>query len=172
MRTILALIVAAFLHAGLSAQVHVDVRFNIGMQPAWGPPGYGYVEYYYIPEIEVYYHVPMRRFYYFDGGHWLYHTSLPPRYHDVDLYHVRKVVINEPHPWNKHRHYREKYVSRRGDSRHNYYRDRDHRDTRNYRGRDRDHRRIEPRSHPNRGNWNKHERAGKPGRGNRGRGHR
>lgn len=158
MRPILVLIVAALLPAGLSAQVHVGVQFNFGLQPAWGPAVYGYVEYYYMPELEVYYHVPMRRFYTLDGGHWVSHPRLPHRYRHVDLYRVHKVVINEPHPWYRHAHYRERYVSYRSDRHHPSLRDAH--DTRYF---DRS-------SHPGKGKWNKNKHGMKPGKGNRGRG--
>lgn len=160
MRTIFAFIVAALLPAALSAQVQVGVQFNLGMQPSWGPAGYGYVEYYYMPELEVYYHVPMRRFYYFDHGHWVSRPRLPHWYHDVDLYHVHKVVINEPRPWHRHAHYRQRYVSYRDDHHRHYYRD------------GHDGRYFEQREHPGQGKGNKHKHGMKPGKGNRGRGHK
>ena len=77
-----------------NAQVSVSV--NIGLQPDWGPVGYDYVEYYYLPEYEVYYYVPQRQFVYFEGGKWVFVSSLPPRYKTVNLYSTYKVVVNEP----------------------------------------------------------------------------
>src|ERR1035438_10762114 len=63
----------------LNAQVHVGVNFNIGRQPVWGPVGYDFVEYYYIPDIDVFYYVPTHRFVYLEGGHWIFRTNLPDR---------------------------------------------------------------------------------------------
>jgi hypothetical protein len=94
-------------------QAQVSVRVNIGLQPIWGPVGYDYAEYYYLPDI-AYYYVPERRFYYMDGGIWVSGMTLPGRYHDYDLYRAHKVVINEPRPYLHHGVYRERYGSYRG----------------------------------------------------------
>jgi hypothetical protein len=88
-----------------SAQVRVNVNVNIGSQPRWGPYGYNYVEYYYLPDIETYYYVPSRQFIYLSGGHWVFSYSLPPRYSRYDLYSGYKVVVNEPRAYRHfHRH--------------------------------------------------------------------
>ena len=160
MRSILALIVAAFLPAGLSAQVHVGVQFNLGMQPAWAPVVHSHVEYYYIPAMEVYYHVPTRRYYFHDGVHWVHRSHVPHRYRHVDLHRVHKVVINEAHPWHRHPHYRTRYASYRDDHPRQGYRE--HRDRRH----------IEQRVHAGKGGGGKHKQGMKPGKGkgNRGRG--
>src|SRR5213595_2518144 len=94
------LIVTAFLAAGListqssSAQIRVGVNINIGDQPRWRAPGYDYVEYYYLPDIETYYYVPRHQFIYLSGNRWVFSASLPPRYRDYDLYSGYKVVVN------------------------------------------------------------------------------
>lgn len=48
------------------AQIRINANINIGNQPLWGPVGYDYVDYYYMPDIDVYYHVPQRQFIYLD----------------------------------------------------------------------------------------------------------
>ena len=96
----------------VQAQVHVGV--NIGLQPLWGPTGYDYVNYYYIPDIDAYYDVPNQEYVYFDGGRWITSRVLPPRYHDFDLYHAHKVVINDARPWEHHDRYRAQYQGYRG----------------------------------------------------------
>jgi hypothetical protein len=93
-----------FISKSASAQFHVNV--NIGMQPAWGPSGYDYAEYYYLPDVEAYYSVPGQQFVYFDRGNWISSASLPGRCGNYDLYSGYKVVINERDPWchfNNHR---------------------------------------------------------------------
>jgi hypothetical protein len=77
-----------------SSQIRVNV--NINTQPAWGPVGYDYVEYYYLPDIEAYYYVPRHQFVYLSGGRWIFSTNLPPRYRSYDLDRGYKVVVNEP----------------------------------------------------------------------------
>jgi len=86
------------------ASQHVSVGVNISSQPLWGPVGYDYVEYYYLPACDIYYSVPAAQFIYFDGGTWVYTSYLPVRYH-CDLYTTYKVVINKPHPWYNHHYY-------------------------------------------------------------------
>lgn len=92
-----------------NAQVSVNLNFNLDSQPAWGPTGYDYVEYYYLPDIDVYYDVPHRRYYYYSSGSWRYSSSLPSRFHNFDFYNSYKVVVNESYPWRSHENYREKY---------------------------------------------------------------
>lgn len=111
MRYLFVLIVALFLACTLEAQVRLNINLNIGNQPIWGPVGNDYVENYYLPDIEVYYNVPMHRFYYYQGGRWISSSSLPPRYHNFDLYSSYKVVVNEKNPWRNHNDYRDKYAS-------------------------------------------------------------
>jgi hypothetical protein len=90
----------------LKAQITV----NINTQPPWGPTGYDYVEYYYLPDIEVYYNVPLKRYYYYDGNKWTYTSNLPSRY-NYNYYRSYKVVINEKEPWTKHKNHKNKYAS-------------------------------------------------------------
>jgi hypothetical protein len=82
---------------GSKAQVNVNV--NIGAQPLWGPTGYDVVEYYYLPDLQMYYYVPSHRFVYLNGSNWVFARSLPARYRGYDLYSGYKVVINEPKPY-------------------------------------------------------------------------
>ena len=90
-----------------SAQVRIDLSVNIGTQPVWGPTGYDHAEYYYLPEYDVYYDVPGRRYIYWEGGRQVFAPSLPPRYH-ADLYRCYKVVLNEPRPYLHHdQHFRQ-----------------------------------------------------------------
>jgi hypothetical protein len=98
------LIGSFFIIKPANAQIHLNV--NIGVQPEWGPAGYDYAEYYYLPDIEAYYSVPQRQFIYCDRGNWIYSSSLPSRYGNYDLYSGYKVVMNERNPWlhfNDHR---------------------------------------------------------------------
>jgi hypothetical protein len=96
----------------LEAQVRVNI--NIGSQPVWGPAGYDYVEYYYLPDIDAYYYVPRRQFIYLSGDRWIFSASLPPRYRGYNLYSGYKVVLNEPRPYLHGDIYRERYAPYRG----------------------------------------------------------
>lgn len=94
-----------------TAKAQVSLHVNIGAQPAWGPVGYDYVNYYYLPDIEAYYDVPARQFIYLDGGRWISAAYLPPRFRNYDLYHGYKVVINDPRPWMRFNDHRVRYAA-------------------------------------------------------------
>lgn len=96
------------------ARAQVNVNINIGAQPLWGPVGYDYVEYYYLPDIEVYYYVPRRQYVYFDGGRWIFAASLPVRYRTYDLYTGYKVVVNEPRAYLHFNTHKVKYAKFKG----------------------------------------------------------
>ena len=91
---------------GLNAQ---SGKINISAQPLWGPIGYNYVEYYYLPAGDVYFDVLNSNFYYYSEGAWLFASKLPPSY-SCELYLNYKVVINKPKPWLHHKNYFVKYV--------------------------------------------------------------
>lgn len=92
-----------------------NINVNISNQPAWGPTGYDYVEYYYFPEINCYYNVVNQQFFYQNRGRWTSDRYLPYSYRNSDLYSLYKVVINVNQPWlynNSHRRDYKKYVGR------------------------------------------------------------
>jgi hypothetical protein len=114
MRLILIFAVVALFFGSSDAQVNVGVNINIGRQPVWGPVGYDYVDYYYIPDIDVFYYVPTHRWVYLNGGHWIFAARLPARYGHYDLYTLHKEVINEDRPYLRHEFYRDKFMHYRG----------------------------------------------------------
>ena len=91
--------VLGLLHVSQPGQAQVSVQVNIGAQPQWGPVGYDYAEYYYLPDIETYYYVPQRQFIYLSNGRWVFSSYLPPQYSDYNLYSGQKVVVNRPHAY-------------------------------------------------------------------------
>lgn len=112
----LVLLIAICL-CGLMSQTsyaQVSIRANIALQPIWGPVGYDYVEYYYLPEVEAYYNVPTHMFYYMENGRWVNRPYLSGRYRNFDLYNARKIVVNEPRPYLRHQQYRTRYANARG----------------------------------------------------------
>ena len=96
------------------AQVHLSVGVNIGAQPEWGPVGYDHVDYYYMPDIGAYYDVPVHQYVYLDNGVWVHRGYLPARWHNYDVYHGYKVVVNRPNPWRYDADYRVRYAGYRG----------------------------------------------------------
>lgn len=111
--TVLALSTFAML-SQVNAQVSVDV--NISSQPLWGPVGYSHVEYYYLPQYEVYYSVPRAQFVYLDGGNWVFASTLPPRFGTVNVFNTYKVVINQPTPYLYYKTHKVKYAKYKGGS--------------------------------------------------------
>jgi len=98
----------------VQAQLRVNVNINLGSQPEWGPAGYDYVEYYYLPDVDIYYYVPSRQYIYLSGGRWIFVSSLPVRYRSYNLYNSYKVVINEPRPYLRHGVYQSRYAKYKG----------------------------------------------------------
>lgn len=94
----LGLLIASASYTTSDAQ-HISVNINIGNQPAWGPVGYDYAEYYYMPDLNIYYNIDLSLFYYFNRGRWISARYLPYSYRNYDLYHMYKVVINDRDPW-------------------------------------------------------------------------
>lgn len=92
------------------SEAQVRVNINIGSQPLWGPVGYDYARYYYMPEIDVYYNVANRKYTYYQGNRWVTKSKLPGRYKKFDLYRTYKVVLNDHDPWHRHRNHRHQYA--------------------------------------------------------------
>jgi len=96
------------------AKAQVNVNVNIGAQPLWGPTGYDAVEYYYLPDLQMYYYVPSHQFIYLNGPNWVFVNSLPARYNGYNLYSGYKVVINEPKPYLHFDAHKVKYAKYKG----------------------------------------------------------
>jgi hypothetical protein len=112
----LILCAGIFLSALLSLPLQAQININIINQPLWGPTGYDYVEYYYLPDVETYYYVPERQYIYLANGQWIRTSARPTRLRGYDLNRAYKVVINEPHPYRYHDTYRSRYSQYRGRS--------------------------------------------------------
>lgn len=102
-----ALGIAAATYQPANAQVSLSI--NISSQPQWGPRGNNYVAYYYLPEVQSYYHVPTRKFIYLDRNKWVHRKSLPKMYRNYNLYQGRKIVVNQPRPYLQHQQYQANY---------------------------------------------------------------
>lgn len=96
------------------AQAQLSINVNIGSQPLWGPVGYDHVDYYYLPDVEAYYHVPRRQFIYLQNSRWIFSASLPSRYRGYDLYSGYKVVVNSRDPYRNFNRDRVTYARYRG----------------------------------------------------------
>jgi hypothetical protein len=109
-----AILLGCLSFKAVEAQISVSLGVNIGSQPEWGPVGYDHADYYYMPDIDVYYSVPTHQYIYYQSNSWTRTTVLPARYGNYDLYHGYKVVINERNPWLRNDVYRTRYAAYRG----------------------------------------------------------
>ncbi|MCD8044330.1 MAG: hypothetical protein LUH10_14865 [Tannerellaceae bacterium] len=113
---LLAIILASAALVPVQAQnVNININLNIDRQPAWGPIGYKYVDYYYFPDINIYYDVNNGLFYYSSRGKWIADRYLPAKYRRYDLYVMYKVVLNERQPWVYNKVHRRQYAHFKGD---------------------------------------------------------
>ena len=100
----LGLIIGMFNINNTEAQARVNISINIDMQPAWGPSGYNYAEFYYIPELNIYYDVVNMVYHYPNRGNWISSMYLPVAYCHYDFYSLYKVVLTgTPYPWRYNR---------------------------------------------------------------------
>jgi hypothetical protein len=144
-----AVMLSSFLYMAAKAQVRVSIRANIGVQPIWGPVGYDHAEYYYLPDIDVFYHIPMKQYIYLQGGRWIFSAYLPNEYSNYDLYRGYKVVVNERRPYRNAELYRSKYSSYKN-----------HHDQETIRN-SREQKYFQNKNHPEHNNWRNRNRRGR-----------
>ena len=100
--------------SSVNVQAQIKINININAQPQWGPVGFDRADYYYFPDLDIYYHVSRKQFIYLDKGRWLFNSNLPQRYARYNLYRGYKVVINDPTPYLNHKINRAKYGKYKG----------------------------------------------------------
>jgi hypothetical protein len=150
------LVITAFFMTGMFCMPsfgQVTIRFNFVVQPDWGPEGYDYVEYYYFPDIEAYYHVPRREYIYLVNGNWVTKAYLPSHHRNFDLYKARKIVINDARPYAHHKEHKSRYASMDGHSSQRAIRD------------SRDARYFENKRHPEHARWKKEQKENRQKKG-------
>lgn len=105
-------IIGLLLLLSSAANAQVSLSINAGSPPLWGPPGYGHVRYYYLPDVESYYDTQSSMFIYPSNGTWIRRAYLPRRYKSYDLYSGYKVVMTDYHgdsPYSNFKEYKVKY---------------------------------------------------------------
>lgn len=94
--------IAAILFMGLAiapeAEAKVNVQINIGNQPAWGPTGYDYAQFYYFPDHNFYYDISRRQYVVLNRNTWVYTSTVPAAYR-FNPYNAYKVVLNQHTPY-------------------------------------------------------------------------
>jgi len=115
MKTMKLIIIGLLFLGTGSIQAQVSVNVNIGTPPPpvvvvkpqpkvvvvsppeWGPAGYDNMEYYYLPDIQVYYDIRLAQYIYFGGGKWIRSPRLPAYCRNYNLYNGYKVVLTDYH---------------------------------------------------------------------------
>ncbi len=94
---------------------NAQVNINVSIQPQWGPDGYSYVEYYFFPDIGIYYHVPKHKYVHRNpAGKWVFSNGLPHAHRSYNLYTGYKVVLNQPNAYNYYNDHKVKYAHFKG----------------------------------------------------------
>lgn len=106
----------ALLVATLSGRAQVSVSVNIGTPPVWAPAAPVAVEFYYLPDIEVYYDVPARTYIYFGNGAWRRSRFLPARFRGYNLAQGHTIYLSDYHGRTPYTYYKEHKVKYRGNS--------------------------------------------------------
>jgi hypothetical protein len=104
------ILASSFIYKAADAQVKLNVNLNLGGQPKWAQSQYEQVNYYYMPDLDMYYNVPSRTYTYLQGNRWVTVNTIPQKYRNYDFDHGYKVVVNEKNPWNNHAKYRNNYA--------------------------------------------------------------
>ncbi|MCD7936633.1 MAG: hypothetical protein LUG98_07215 [Tannerellaceae bacterium] len=118
MKKIIVLLILMLTTAALvpvkGQNVNVNIHVNIDRQPAWGPVGYTYVDFYYFPDLNIYYDVNRQLFHYTSRRGWVASRYLPPKYQRYDLYRMYKVVLTGRDPWIQNKVHKRQYAHFRG----------------------------------------------------------
>ncbi len=93
---------------------NININTNLDKQPAWGPAGYDNAEFYYFPDINIYFDVNSSVFHYLSNSKWVSNQYLPSRYSKYDLYSMYKVVMNDKQPWLKNKSHKKSYYTYKG----------------------------------------------------------
>lgn len=98
----------------VNTQAQVSVNVNVGVPPVWAPNAPVEVHYYYLPDIEVYYDVPARRYIYLRNGRWFRSAALPAHYRGYDLHRGRTVYLTDYHGQRPYTHFKTHKVKYKG----------------------------------------------------------
>lgn len=104
------ILASSFFYKAADAQVRINVNVNQASQPRWVQNDYAQVNYYYLPDLDMYYNVPTRSYTYLHGNRWVTVNSMPQQFRSYDFNRTHKVVVNERNPWNNHVKYKNSYA--------------------------------------------------------------
>jgi hypothetical protein len=109
-----AMVLAGLFANKAQAQVSIHIGFNVPVRPVYAPqPQVIYNDdfddsddYYYLPEVEAYYSVPLQCYFYNDGNRWVRAQYLPGAYRNYDWRSARRFEIRGRRPYMNHDAYR------------------------------------------------------------------
>jgi hypothetical protein len=110
-RLLLTLLWTVMATLPLVTQAQVYARMPAAPPPPWAPPGHARAQYYYLPDLQVYYDVPAASFLLPHRGHWIALRQLPPMYRSYDLYAAPKVILDYygPYPYRYYEVHRQRF---------------------------------------------------------------
>lgn len=105
-----AIVFGGLMYQPAKAQIHFGLHINLGGPVYTAPaPVYGDADFYYLPDVDAYYSVSGRCYYYNDGYNWVNAACLPGRYHDYDWEHARRFEVYGPRPYMHNDEYRVRF---------------------------------------------------------------
>ncbi len=99
-----------------STQAQVSVNVNLGTPPVWAPANAVVTQYYYLPDVDMYYDVPAQRFLYVKNGKWVRAERLPARYSGYNLRNGKVIYLTDYRgntPYVFHKNHKVKYVGKK-----------------------------------------------------------
>jgi hypothetical protein len=114
MKTLKFILLGLLLNS-FTMQSQVSVNVNFGVPPVWAPADRIEVQYYYLPEVDVYYDVPAERFIYIRNGRWYRSAALPSKYRGYNLRGANIVYLTDYRgnaPYKFHKSHKVKYGNR------------------------------------------------------------
>lgn len=97
MKALKLIVFAMILFIASNAGAQAPVKMYPNSPPQWGPEGYSGIQFYYLPDMEIYYDVYAATFISRRMGVWVHRNNLPYRYRNYDLYSGYKVVLINYH---------------------------------------------------------------------------
>nr|WP_294948355.1 hypothetical protein [uncultured Mucilaginibacter sp.] len=111
-----AMVLAGLFANKAQAQISVHIGLNIPVRHVYVPAPQPEViynddfddsdDYYYLPEVEAYYSIPLQCYFYNDGGRWIRAQYLPGAYRNYDWRTARRFEVRGRRPYMNHDTYR------------------------------------------------------------------
>jgi hypothetical protein len=111
-----AIVLAGLFANKAQAQISVHIGFNLPVRHVYVPAPQPEViynddfdnsdDYYYLPEVEAYYSIPLQCYFYNDGGRWIRAQYLPGAYRNYDWRNARRFEVRGRRPYMNHDVYR------------------------------------------------------------------